>query len=50
MVGVEQPEKEETISGIKVILKGEEQLYEDRRLVVTTEIPLQYLFLFEETY
>lgn len=37
MVGVEQPEKEETISGIKVILKGEEQLYEDRRLVVTTE-------------
>ena len=37
MVGVEQPEKEETISGIKVSLKGEEQLFEDRRLVVTTE-------------
>lgn len=37
MIGVEQPETEETISGIKVVLKGEEQLYEDRGLIVTSE-------------
>lgn len=37
MVGVEQPETEEVLSGIKVVLKGEQQLFEDRRLIVTSE-------------
>lgn len=37
VVGIEQPEKEETISGIKVTFVGEEQLYEDRALVVSSE-------------
>jgi len=37
MVGVEQPETEDTITGIKVVLEGQDQIYEDRGLVVTTK-------------
>jgi len=37
MVGVEQPETEEVLSGIKVVLKGQEQLFEDRGLIVTSD-------------
>jgi YbbR domain-containing protein len=37
MVGVEQPEREETISGISVELEGHDQLYEDRGLIVISE-------------
>jgi len=36
VVGVEQPETEDTITGINVVLEGQDQLYEDRGLVVTT--------------
>jgi YbbR domain-containing protein len=37
MVGIQQPEKEETISGIKVVFEGQEQLEEDRGLVITNQ-------------
>jgi len=37
IIGVEQPEREDVISGLQVTLSGEEQIYEDRGLVVTSD-------------
>lgn len=34
-VSIEKPQKEEMISGIKVTFEGEQELYEDRKLIVT---------------